>query len=151
MADPLSIATGVASLVTSFSRAATGCHGLVSKYKGAPMVLSSVSLECKTLCMALNHISFIVNQDYEALESYIATNPLLAEDFDTVIEGCSLAFCIPDEALQKLLKGDGGETQMVDWKVRFRYPWNEDEMKMILEQLHGLQGAVNLVLNALQT
>lgn len=151
MPDPFRIATGVASLVTSFSKAAVGCHGLVPKYNGAPLILSSVTLECKTLRMALNHISFIVNQDYEALESHITTNPLLAEDFDTVIDGCSLAFCILDEALQKLLRADGDASQAEDWKVRFRYLWNEDEMKMILGQLPGLEGAVNLVLNALQT
>ena len=54
--DPFVITASVAKLTTSLAEAAVGCGKLMRKYCGAPLLLSSIQVECKTLNMALNHV-----------------------------------------------------------------------------------------------
>lgn len=56
MADPLSIAAGVGSLVTVCIKLSHGLHVLAGKYKAAQSVLSTLSVECSVTNTALSQI-----------------------------------------------------------------------------------------------
>lgn len=147
--DPLTITAGVAKLVTSLADAAIGCGKLVGKYRGAPLLLSSIQVECKILRSALNHVYAKVNRDPKRLEPQLATKPLLVEDFDIAIDGCTLTFALLHAELQKLL-GLDSDDRPIDWKDRCRYIWNEDAMTTILEHMRGLRDVVHFLLDMLQ-
>ncbi|KAK0513620.1 hypothetical protein JMJ35_003984 [Cladonia borealis] len=148
--DPISIGTTIASLVKTFTTGAQTCNALLSKYKHAPQTLASIHTECTTIKLALSHVYWLVNSDSELLSSQLDAQGPLAETFDVALTGCTVAFSLLDVELQKLCQ-QSKEKESFSTKERIRFVWNEDLARSLLDDMRGLQGAVTLLLTALQT
>ena len=148
--DPLTICATVAGLVKTCGTAATTCNGLLSTYKNAPDILISIRTECTAIKTTLSFVERLVKQDTKLLSSQLKAYGPLAEALDVALSGCAFTFSILDIELQKLYDRSKNHDGY-NWKDKMRYLWDEDRVKNILLHMRGLQGAVNLVLTALQT
>ena len=148
--DPLSISTAVASLVTTCTNAATLCNALIGKYKRAPKTLASIRTECTTVKAGLSYVYFLINRDAELFSSQLHAEGPLAETIDVALTGCTVTFSLLDCELQKLYN-KSSDREGLRWKDKMRYIWDENLAKELLDQMRGLQSAVSLVLNAIQT
>ena len=148
--DPITIGTTVASLVTTFTKGAQTCNDLLSKYKQAPQTLASIHTECTTIKLALSHVYWLVNSNTELLASQLDARGPLAETFDVALTGCTVTFSLLDIELQKLCQQSKDESTY-GTKERMKFVWNEGFARSLLDDMRGLQGAVTLLLTALQT
>ena len=148
--DPATIGTTVAFLVATFTKSAQTCNTLLSKYKHAPQTLASIYTECTTVKLALSHVYWLVNSNAELLSSQLDAQGPLAETFDVALTGCTVTFSLLDVELQKLCQ-QNKEKESSSAKERIRFVWNEDLARSLLDDMRGLQGAVTLLLTALQT
>ena len=148
--DPITIGTTVASLVATFTKGAQTCNTLLSKYEQAPQMLASIHTECTTIKLALSHVYWLVNSNTELLSSQLDARGPLAETFDVALTGCTVTFSLLDIELQKLCQQSKGSATYKA-KNKMKFVWNEDLARSLLDNMRGLQGAVTLLLTALQT
>ena len=91
-----------------------------------------------------------MNSNTELLSSQLDARGPLAETFDVALTGCTVTFSLLDTELQKLCQqSKGSDTYKAKDKMKF--VWNEDLARSLLDDMRGLQGAVTLLLTALQT
>lgn len=148
--DPITIGATVASLVTTCTKAGMTCNTLIGKYKSAPQTLASIQTECTTIKAALSYVYWLINRDTELLSTQLCAQGPLAETLDVALTGCTMTFSLLDSELQRLYdRGDDG--QSYGKREKLRYVWDEGLATTILGNMRGLQGAVTLVLTALQT
>ena len=147
--DPITIGTTVASLVATFTKGAQTCNALLSKYKYAPQMLASIHTECTTIKLALSHVYWLVNSNTELLSSQLDARGPLAETFDVALTGCTVTFSLLDTELQKLCQ-QSKDKDTYKAKDKMKFMWNEDLTRSLLDDMRGLQGAVTLLLTALQ-
>ena len=126
------------------------CTELISKYKTAPAILTSIRTERITIKAALSYVNCLMKRDTELLSSQLKAHGPLVEIFDVPLTGCALTFSLLDIELQKLYDRSK-DHDSYRWKHKMKYVWNEDQAKAILDHMRGLQSAVNLMLTALQT
>lgn len=148
--DPVSICTTVATLVTTSAKAVTVCNTILGKYKNAPQTFASIRMECTTIKAAFSYVHWLINRDTELLASQLHAQGPLVETLDVALTGSTVIFALLDIQLQKLYVASDSQ-KGYSWKDKLRYIWDEDLAKSILDHMRGIQGAVNLVLAALQT
>ena len=91
-----------------------------------------------------------MNSNTELLASQLDAQGPLAETFDVALTGCTVTFSLLDMELQKLCQ-QSKEKETYSAKERIKLVWNEDLARSLLDDMRGLQGAVTLLLTALQT
>ena len=143
------ISTTVAGLVKTCGTAATSCNTFIGKYKNAPQSLAAIRTECTTIKSALSYVDWMVKRDTERLSSQLKAHSPLADTLDVVLTGCAVTFSLLDIELKKLYDGSKDQDGY-KWKEKMRYMWNEGRATNILDHMRGIQGAVQLVLTALQ-
>ena len=148
--DAITIGTSVASLVATITKGAQTCNTLLSKYKHAPQALASIDTQCTAIKLALSHVYWLANSNTELLSSQLHAQGPLAESFDVALTGCTVTFSLLDVELQKLCQ-QSKDKDTYSAKDRIKFVWNEDLVRSLLDDMRGLQGAVTLLLTALQT
>ena len=148
--DPLTIGATVAGLLTACGTAVTMCSGLITKYKTTPTILASIRAECITVKAVLSYVDGIIKRDVDLLSSQLKAHSPILEMFDVPLTGCVVIFSLLDIELRKLYDRSKDQ-ETYNWKDKWRYVWNEDKAKTILDHMRGLQSALNLMLIALQT
>jgi hypothetical protein len=147
--EPLSIAAGVASLVTTCVKTIRSLKAIADTYKSASLTISAITSECSIISTALSQIQYLFLHNLDSLTLRLDSQSQLHAAFETALTGCSVTLAALDGELQKLAEGQRvtGESSRL---VRLKYMWNEDIMKELLQHLRGQHGGINLLLTALQ-
>lgn len=147
--EPLSIAAGVASLVTACVKTIISLKAIADRYKSASLTIWAITFECSVIRRALSQIKYLFLHNLDSLISRLDSQSQLHAAFETALTGCSVTLNALDDELQKLAEGQrvSGESSRL---VRLKYMWNEDIMKELLQHLRGQRGGINLLLTALQ-
>jgi hypothetical protein len=148
--DPLSIATGVASLVLSTTKVVKQCNDFRSKYKIA--TLPAIATECHTICIALSQIEALFDRDPNGTSARLNSKAHLRLVFENALTGCAIVVSIIDDEVEKLMKSTQDDVSGQPSRMaRVKYVWNEDTMKELLQQARGQQTAIQTLLAALQS
>jgi hypothetical protein len=147
--DPLSIATGAASLTTACVKSIRSLKAIANTYKSASLTILAISSECSVISTALSQIQNLFLHNPDSLKLQLGLQNQLHAAIETALTGCSVTLAALDDELQKLAEGQTvtGESSRL---VRLKYMWNEDIMKELLQNLRGQHGGLNLLLTALQ-
>ena len=148
--DPLSITTGVLTLVVRGISAVQSCQNYVTKYKIADLSIASVRTECSSIRIALLQIQRLISQDphrpaEDRFEEY------LLEEYQAVLGACSLTFSILHERLTALGVDGLNQRNGSDFGSKLRYMWNESQMEMVRQNIRGQAIAISLLLTAFQS
>jgi hypothetical protein len=150
--DPLSIATGVASLVLSTTKVVKQCNDFRSKYKIASITLPAIATECHTICIALSQIEALFDRDPNGTSARLNSKAHLRLVFENALTGCAIVVSIIDDEVEKLMKSAQDDVSGQPSRMaRVKYVWNEDTMKELLQQARGQQTAIQTLLAALQS
>jgi hypothetical protein len=141
--DPLSIATGVASLVTVCVKSIRSLKAIANTYKSASPTILAISSECSVISAALSQIQNLFLRNPDSLKLQLGLQSQLHAAIETALTGCSVTLATLDDEIQTVT----GESSRL---VRLKYMWNEDIMKELLQNLRGQHGGLNLLLTALQ-
>ncbi|KAF1981746.1 hypothetical protein K402DRAFT_425161 [Aulographum hederae CBS 113979] len=141
--DPLSIASGVMSLVVDGIATAKLLYDLRDKYKNASTTITAIYTESMVISASLSQIQAL------QARNAMSDKPELYATFDIAITGCNIVFsCLKEEVgdlADKALGSDG-----LNWKDKAKMIWREDAMKELLQQLRGQQTALTLLIQGLQ-
>jgi hypothetical protein len=148
--DPVTIIGLVASLVPMCAKVGKALSDVRSKYNNASMTLSSIASECSVIATALSQIEQVAIKDPRGLSSRLdASGSQLGASFELALNGCGLALSVLSEEVGKM-EGSGG-VRILGWKSKAKFVWNEEGMKDLLGNLRGQNGALHLLVTALQT
>lgn len=152
----------VAGLVIGIVPLALGCTKIIrmvqdvrTKYKRAPLVMTSIATECSTMSVALSQLNYV---DFRGMLTSTAREPnslnQVLQSIDAVIIGCSLTLSVIEDTIVELQdsnddSGEGSE-QTLGRLSKARIVWHEDEMKELLQQLRGYQLNLTTLLTVIQ-
>ena len=150
MPDPLSIATGVLSIVGNSIKAIQTIDGYASKYANADVDIAALRNECATVRLALLQIQLVQSRPRVETRTNGAISAEIREDYDNVLGSCATIFSVLHErlksfnlqALQKVNKATAG--------AKLKYTWNEQQIEILRTNIRGLVSALSLLLTALQ-
>lgn len=140
MADPLSIGTGIAGLVTLAEVVFTRLSNYVQAVKGANKEITALSSEVGALYGILNRLRLISDQ----LES---------EGFDPATQDQHIHSCRQTlEKMQKILEKDStpsAQTHSIESiRRRLHWPFTSSEVKTLLAEIERQKTTLGLALNA---
>jgi len=149
--DPLSIAGGVLSLVSSGFKISRSLNTLRNKYKSAPATLSALSVECSVTCAALYQIQDLLTSRPEFLTSQSDSRSMLTDMFELALLGCAATFSVLDEELTKVEYDGKKGVFKVGFKSRLKLIWNEDTLKELLQQMRDQRSSIGFLIETVQT
>ncbi|KAI4638873.1 hypothetical protein J4E93_009623 [Alternaria ventricosa] len=142
--DPLSIATNVLRIITTFLGAAKGLNDIRNKWKHAPATALFLCSQLKLNGALLSRLQTLLLDETNAVHA----DPDLVDTLDTtLISSLVLGVCL-GKYVSKIMKGVHGDGSMTS-KAKFRTLWNEDEVKDFLERLHQQYSAINMLIGPL--
>lgn len=152
MADPLTLAATIATLVGTLATVTQSCHNIWAQYHSAHHHLMSLDVECSALTTSLQAIRQIILAKHSDFQTMIKSeaDATLFEDLTTTLSSCSIVITHLNEQIAKLYHATDSK-RWYTFAGRAKYVWNEDAIRSLLERTRGLTGAVNLILNTLQT
>ncbi|KAF2819578.1 hypothetical protein CC86DRAFT_335248 [Ophiobolus disseminans] len=143
--DPLTITSSVLRITGSCFGAAKTLWEIRTKWKLAPVTVSTLSTQLKLTAASLSQIRWLLLKH----EDVLGDRPDLRNTFDTTLTNCLVVTTWLDKVMQKITKGvlDGNTTE---WKTRFRTLWKEHEAQDLSKQLDTQQGALIVLVGLLQ-
>ncbi|MCJ1353489.1 MAG: hypothetical protein MMC33_003475 [Icmadophila ericetorum] len=148
--DPLSISTGVASLVGCCAGILKSCTDIVARYQDSPRILSSIQTECSTTREALSLVFVLVNKNDPSVASHLETSEPLTQKFDIALTGCTFTLTRLDNELQDILQKKEADDRL-PFRQRAKFLWSEDTLKEVMEELRGQREALNFLVNIVQS
>jgi len=152
MPEPLSIATGVVSIVSSSIKGIQTLNGYASTYANADLDIAALLNECSTVRLALLQIQDqrLKSRLWSQIDSDDAYSAAIIEDYDNVLGSCQLVFSLLQERLKKFnLEALNKVDKATAWS-KVKYTWKEQGIEKLQSNIHGLVGGLNLLLTALQ-
>jgi hypothetical protein len=151
--DPLSITTGVLTLVTRSIGAIQTCQTYATKYKLADLSIASVRTECAAIRVALLQTQNLIprKQSKDGKQVPQQFEQYVLEEYEAVLSACSLTFSLLNERLESMgLNGLNARNES-DAASKLRYMWNEATMETIVQNITRQATAINLLLMAFQS
>jgi hypothetical protein len=163
MADPVSLATTISSLVIGSTKIIQLANNIVQKYANTELLMSSIGAESSAVAVALAQLQSVLRVRHP--------HSLGDEDLLKSVEVVSLACGLTMSLLEKYMKGilesgdvdeeDGrrrvhkekdkdGEKVPVGLRDKIRVLWNEDEIERLTQQMRGHQSSLILLLNVIE-
>lgn len=152
MADPLTLAASIVTLLGAIATVSQSCHNIWERYQSAHHHLMSLDVECSALSTSLQAIRQVIIAKHSDFQTMIKSNDdeSLFEDLRTTLSSCSIVIGHLNEQVAKLYHATDSK-KWYTFSGRAKYVWNEDAIRSLLDRTRGLTGAVNLILNTLQT
>jgi hypothetical protein len=146
--DPLTITGSVLAITARCLTTVLALHGLRARFQHAQTTISALCSESTIMSASLAQIQNLILSNPDALTSHLQQRPELVSTFDTVLTGCMVVFSVLDDEVQRLFPSNANENAgLLD---RARVVWKEDIMNDLLSQIRGQQGALTLLVQALQ-
>ena len=151
--DPFSVfvsATGLLGACAGIAKTLNDCRG---KYSRADSTVISIAAECTIVSATLSRIGQIAKEDPAGLASRLKTNNSLEDNqLDANLQGalecCDLTLTALGDTLQKCSVKRPGD--LLTWKGKVKYLWNEQELQDRLQMLRHLSQAMAGLLAAIQ-
>ena len=125
-------------------------YDLQAKYKNAPMIIVSICSELHLLSASLAKVeSLLLHHRHNLVEVWQSRTDLPAL-LDAALAGCTMVFSSLDTQVQRITDA-GKNPGWIQWRPRLRTLWNEQQLNDLLGGLRGQQGALNLLIQLLQT
>jgi septation ring formation regulator EzrA len=145
--DIISSASAVVGLVFNFATAAKTCNAVRGRYKAAALTLDSIRQELETLQAALQQLANLMMHDASALTSQWDTDHSLSGTFARSMKGFERTI----KGIQTELDRLKSEKEVLGRLDKAKVVWNEDGMREHLSRLRSQAGALQLLLQVLQT
>jgi hypothetical protein len=146
--DPLTLASGITSLIGTATKLINSFNSIRSKYSIAEHVLPAIVAECRLVKLGLtkmqrlldaNNLRFRENEDVLGVLEYS-------------LAGCSsLLLALSDELHDIGIAEENAGQSNITRKTKFKAIWNEISMKELLTQLRAQHSGLTFVLNILQS
>jgi hypothetical protein len=143
--DIISSASAVVGLV--FATAAKTSNAVRGRYKAAALTLDSIRQELETLQAALQQLANLMMHDASALTSQWDTDHSLSGTFARSMKGFERTI----KGIQTELDRLKSEKEVLGRLDKAKVVWNEDGMREHLSRLRSQAGALQLLLQVLQT
>ncbi len=145
--DVISSASAVVGLVFSLATAAKTCNAVRGRHRAASLTLDSIRQELETLQAALQQLANLMMHDASALTSQWDTDHSLSGTFARSMKG----FARTIKGIQAELDRLKSEKEVLGRLDKAKVVWNEDGMREHLSRLRSQAGALQLLLQVLQT
>ncbi|KAH8660958.1 ankyrin repeat-containing domain protein [Tricladium varicosporioides] len=140
--DPLSIAASVTALATLCGRVVVLCNNIAGKQKAIRRTLIALRTEIVAYQASLHHIQDLLLDQTGSLAEYLSSNGTWKDSFDTALSACGITVSILISELEKAIEGSTGSS--------YKYFLKEEDIKELIGELRGQQGAVQLLVQTLQ-
>jgi len=151
MPEPLTIATGVISIVFNCIKGLEIAKEYVNKYNTADLKIYQLATETKVLHLALTEIQDLFARNrippYQAQDG--SARDAMAT-FEAVFGSCNYVFSLLNERLQPLLVTQLNQDNTMAGKSRIAALWNNANIEQFVDSIRGLIPAVQLLLTAFQ-
>ena len=114
-------------------------------WKRAPVTVSSLCSQLRLTGASLSQIQSLVLGDVDILND----KPDVLETFDTTLTSCMVITTMLEGLMHKITKEILNGNKMT-WMKRFKTVWNENTVKELLQQLHGQQKGITVLITLLQ-
>lgn len=149
--DPLSITTGVLSVVGQSIKLFQTINGYVNKYKIAELSIASTRITCSTIQLALLKLQDLLIQNQSTAQTDSEDSFAFAiQEYEGVLSACSVAFSLLNQRLTELNIEDLNKHSKSTFTSKFRAVWNDDEMRMVREHVQNQAVAISLLLATFQ-
>jgi hypothetical protein len=150
MPEPLSIATGVISIVFNCIKGLEVAKIYVDKYSKADLKLLSLSTSCEALHEALRQITDLISsQSLQAiLKNENAGGLESLERFEKVFGSCSIVFGILNDRVKPFLSPTFHADNTVAKRSRVAAVWNDSIIETLIGSVRDLTPAVQLLFSA---
>jgi hypothetical protein len=146
--DPLTLASGITSLIVTAKNFINSLNNIQSKYSIAEHVLPEIVKECRLVKLGLTKI-----------QRFLAANSSRFRDDEDVLgvlehslAGCSsLLLALSDKLNDVGIAEENAGQPNITWKTKFKAIWNEISTKELLTQLRAQHSGLTFVLTILQT
>jgi len=143
--DPLSIATGTASLVVTTGKLLKLLHGLHGTIQNALLLLSSIISECTTVYTSL---SVLQDLQLTKLRQLNEQTDNVSDAFELALISCAQIVSVIEKGVQSCLKADKSPSD-VDAVKKVKIILSKDYLLELVLQLRGQQQALTLLVNTL--
>lgn len=152
MSDPLSITTGVITLVASSIKSVQAIQTWYGKYKIADLSLASTRTECAAIRVALLQIQELLVQNNSKSKKGESDSFIVhaLEEYEGVLGSCSITFSVLNERLTELNQEKVDKNNEGTFKSKLKLVWNDAEMDVLRQNIRGQAAAINLLLSAFQ-
>ncbi|KAL6722248.1 Transmembrane osmosensor [Lecanora helva] len=151
MPDPLSITSGVVSLVVSTIRALQKYNDLRVRYESFDLSILSAKTQCDCILTALNKIQDTLLSRPSLAQRWTLGEQLAGRNLQSIMGACELTFGLIQEKLKDLLSENVDKYGLATRRARITSVWKESDISMALSQISSLTPALNLLLTALNT
>lgn len=139
MPEPVSIAAGVGSLLTSSYTLSKALYQAVDCILQAPTHLKLVSQDLKTFYLILSTLYEYLQEEDTATG---VVHPATCQDLKEALKQCVQIFQRLGELIAEFLRNDATET-VSKWQT-VRYLWKQDEFSQLREHLMAQKTTLNL-------
>ncbi|KAF4633508.1 hypothetical protein G7Y89_g4611 [Cudoniella acicularis] len=148
--DPASIIGVVNSLVSMRANVSKGLNDIQTKYNQSILTISAITSECSVIAAVLAQIESIARRDPERLTSRLDPHASqLGASFELVLKGCSIILLVLNDEIEKITKVN--KVGFLSWKSKVKYIWDGEGLKDLLFTIRGQQGALRLLVTAINT
>jgi hypothetical protein len=127
---------------------ARAINELQQKYNNASLAIGSLCNELSVTTICLSQLQdLLVNDHLNPSSSHV--RPELLATFDTALVGCMVVLSCIEEEIQGFRILESGIDSLT-WRQRVKAVWNEDHIQKLVDQLHGQQLALNLLMQTVQ-
>ena len=147
MADPLSIAVGITSLIGVSLKLSHGLKDVCAKFQRAPQTISSLYRECSNTSTGLVTLNRLLQSRANVLVSAQESNQDFLACFDLTIVNMAQTFSVLDDQFHKL---SGGDDSLGKLSLRMRFMWIDGELNTLMQELRDQRSALVFLIECIQ-
>ncbi|TID24147.1 hypothetical protein E2P81_ATG02454 [Venturia nashicola] len=151
--DPIAAFGLVASVLQVAATGVAVVHTLDSfrrSYSAAPDTVNALSTEVACISISISQIKELFEERNQELAEKLRAKPELSKALAVCLAGCQHILSSLDGDVKKVQQTERRGEGKFGLKRRASFMWKKDSFRTYLDQIHGHQSALNLLLQALQ-
>ncbi len=151
MCEPLSIATGVASLFAASIKLTHSLIALKLRFERAPETVQQLCNEFQVTSVGLGELENLLRSGHNALSSTSQSgqakqHTLQCVDATTI--SMARSFAMLGSELEKLKRDEASGTRSISWRMRFM--WVEKDLNVIMMQVRDQRSSLSFLMQIIQ-
>ncbi|KAL9610522.1 MAG: hypothetical protein Q9167_004782 [Letrouitia subvulpina] len=151
MADPLTVAIGVASLVAAAGKSLQSIQTFRSKYKSSDLSALTLKAQCDCILVALGQIQTTLLSKQRLAARLVSDESVSGQSLKSVLGACEVTFVIMVSKLSKLDRTLESVPNGFSTKDKIARVWNESKINELGQNISRLSDGLNLILTAFNT
>lgn len=151
MADPLTVAIGVASLVAAAGKSLQSIQNFRTKYKSSDLSALTLKAQCDCILVALGQIQTTLLSKQRLAARLISDESVSGQSLKSVLGACEVTFVIMVDKLSKLNRNFESIPNGISTKDKIARVWNESKINELGQNISRLSDGLNLMLTAFNT